>query len=365
MKNEVIIVKSEKNTPVLKSIEIAPMPPIESTIDGKAIAWPLDPNGLFLLYQFCSEHQRCCHIKPESAFGNGIPTGASKLEKLLPDTLGPASFCVDIGIDLEVYGNAFIEKIKAGKTIIGLKRLPARTMWRTKDNGFAQWIYEVDGNLQIIYFPKDNIIHLKSPCPGGLHYSLPSWIGSHGMIELVKGATEFNAAFFQNSAIPDYAIISKNGKLPKTSKDSMKEYFQNEFRGLANQHRQLFIDANTADIEFKKLTTELKDADFLKLMDAGRERIITAHGVPPRMLGIMQAGQLGGGGEVAGQLAVFETITLKPKRRRLSEQLSPLLKEIGETKPLTFEPLDIEDIINNQNDNQFNNNKSLIKALML
>jgi len=73
--------------------------------------------------------------------------------------------------------------------------------------------------------------------------------------------------------------------------------------------------------------------------------------VPPRMLGIMTAGQLGGGGEVSGQLFTFEHLTLKPKRRRMLDQLRPTLKELGlapgstedslQDDQVAFRPLDL------------------------
>ena len=87
-----------------------------------------------------------------------------------------------------------------------------------------------------------------------------------------------------------------------------------------------------SEIKIERLTSNVKDGDFLKLLDAARDRIPIAHGVPPRMLGIMSAGQLGGGGgEVSGQLFVFENLTLKPRRRRMLDQLRPLLGELGLT----------------------------------
>ena len=104
-------------------------------------------------------------------------------------------------------------------------------------------------------------------------------------------------------------------------------------------------------IEIERLTADVKDGDFLKLIDATRDRIPVAHGTPPRILGIMSAGQLGGGGEVSGQLFMFEHLTLKPKRRRMLDQLRPILKELG-LKPgnpegvlgdgeVAFRPLDL------------------------
>jgi HK97 family phage portal protein len=208
--------------------------------------------------------------------------------------------------------------------------------------GFVQWIYEVDGHLKEIFFRPDEILHLRVPCSGGFHYALPQWIGGQGMIELTAAATAYNAAFFRNRAIPDYAIITKQGMLSEAAKAKVQDFFRGEFAGAENAHRALYIPAGAgSEVEFKKLTEDRKEADFLKLLDAARERIITAHGVPPRMLGIMTAGQLGGGGEVAEQLKVFEVTSLRPKRRRMAEQWEITTGEMG-LETLEFAPLDLE-----------------------
>jgi len=47
--------------------------------------------------------------------------------------------------------------------------------------------------------------------------------------------------------------------------------------------------------------------------------IVSAHGVPPRIVGIVTAGQLGGGGEADSQLRIFEEIDRAPERNRIEE----------------------------------------------
>ena len=63
------------------------------------------------------------------------------------------------------------------------------------------------------------------------------------------------------------------------------------------------------------------------------------------------ADQLGGGGEVSGQLFTFELLTLRPKRRGVLDQLQPVLTELGlrpgdpedglEPDQVAFRPLDL------------------------
>jgi len=296
------------------------------------IAWQVDPAALFSLYQYSAEHGRSIHIKAEGAFGRGIEgAGASTLEALMPN--GAADLFVSLGVDLETYGNAFAEIVRDGnKKIREIRHLPAVTMYRNADErSYTQLTTTPNGEQLAQYFPPDAILHLRYACPSGGYYAMPAWIPGAGMIELVYAAVRFNQQFFSNKSLPEYAIVTKGSQLSEGQLDAVKGFFQREFQGLDNAHKTLYLHLTdeTADLKFEKLTGDFKDGDFLKLLDAARDRIPIAHGVPPRMLGIVTSGSLGGGSEVAGQLHVFEEYTLKPRRRRVRDLLRPLLAELG------------------------------------
>lgn len=298
---------------------------------NNAINWPISQNVLLTLYCLSVEHSRCIQLKAEAGFGGGVTgDGAQTIEDLCET--GSAHVFTNLVVDLECYGNGFLELIRDGSgNIIRLSNLPALTMFRHKDlESFIQVTFDSNGNQIITQFNKNQVIHIKSLCPMGGYYSLPMWISSEPLIELMDAAVRFNQKFFVNSAIPEHAIISKGTPLTDAQKSVVKDFFDREFRGLDNARKTLYLHIGDTDstIEFKQLTTA-KDADFLQLLDAVRDRIPIAHGVPPRMLGIVVAGQLGGGGELTGQLFSFEKLTLEPLRRRVFDQLRGLWKELN------------------------------------
>lgn len=322
----------------------------EVGLDGEYI-WPIPPRSLALLYEASAEHCRAINVKAESAFGGGM-IGASEKVEALCET-GTADLFTQLDLDQETFGNAFLQVIRSsdGERIVGLRRLPAITMSRYR-GGFLQRATRPDGTTKKITFTADEMIHLRVNCPKGRRYSQPSWIGVHGMLELAHAATRYNASFFKNNALPEYAVIFKGGQPSAAQKEAIRDFFRNEYQGVDNAHRTLVLTTSEENtVEIKQLTADVKDGDFLKLIDAARDRMPVAHGVPTRILGIMTAGQLGGGGEVQQQLFIFEHTTLKPKRRRTLDQLRPLLAELG-LKPgdpdkelgpneVAFKPLDL------------------------
>jgi HK97 family phage portal protein len=249
-------------------------------------------------------------------------------------------------LDLEVYGNGFIEIIRAGTKIIGLGYLPAITMYRnTNLTDFVQRIVQPNGLEVFNHFEGTEVIHFRHPDSSGGYYSLPMWYGGSDMMELLNAATAWNKAFFEQNAMPTYAIVTKGKPLNDAEMEAVQNVFRNDYKGIDNAHKTLLLHVGDLDagIEFKQLTSNVKDGDFLKLLDACTGRITIAHGVPPRLLGVQNTdSSLAGGPELTAQLFSFETLTLGPRRRKLRDQMRPLLKEVGiKATEIEFQGLDL------------------------
>jgi len=63
----------------------------------------------------------------------------------------------------------------------------------------------------------------------------------------------------------------------------------------------------------------VEDMSFEKLKNVNRNDIIASHGVPPRLVGVMSAGQLGGGTELIDQLHAFNELVIKPKAKTIED----------------------------------------------
>jgi hypothetical protein len=321
----VVVLKGAEPSRLLDPLSAAALP------HANALPWPVSQDALYVLYHSCAEHNRAIHLKAHGAFGGGfVGEDAGKVEGLCEK--GSAVLFEDIGTDLETYGNAFLYRIRFGrkKEVIALEQRPARTMWRTKGGGYMQRQWDADGREIVTWYTADEIIHLRHPCPAAHWYSLPSWSGAAGMMQLVEAATRYNVAFFANNAVPDFGVFIIGAKLTPQQEDEFKQYLRREHAGPDNAHRLALLSFGDPNVKVEiKQFAQPKDGEFLKLLDAAKERIPIAHGTPPRMLGIVTAGALGGGSEVAGQFHTFEELTLKPLRSRMLGQLKPMWKELG------------------------------------
>lgn len=313
------------------------------------IEYPVSNFSLYSLYDMSVEHSRCCQIKAEGSTGGGFDTEKDsqllELERLSHTDLNAAS------LDYQVYGNAYFEVVKAPRgQILKIRHLPALTMYRHRNaKDFIQLTFTPDGNEIKTVIEGEYIIHLRTPCPLGSFYSKPSWYASHLLCELAHKAMEYNIKFMENNARPEFAIMTKGSPLNRAQKNNIIDFFK-PFRGVKNAGKALYLHQHDTEggIEFKDLSKN-EQGSFLKVLDAVRDRVPIAHGVPPRMLGIIAAGSLGGGSEVIGQMHTFEQLTLNPIKRQLLAQLGDVFSSL-KIKPqdVKFKPIDLTPPDNSQ-----------------
>lgn len=286
--------------------------------------WPLDPQALALCYLRNSDHARACQIKAEGIAGGGWQDAPPPVLELLP-----ASAMTRLALDLETFGNAFAEILRdRGGRPIGLNILPVYTVTRRQAGGLRQRQWD-DLRETVIDIPPEDSLHLRALCPLGHHYSVPAWAGVRAMMDLIYAAARYNARYFEGGAIPEYAVIHTGAEMSAAQRATVREFFRGEYLGVERSRRTLFMSLQEGQsIEFRPIAQH-QEGEFLKLMEAARIHLPSAHGVPPRLLGIMQAGQLGGVGEVSQQMQMFQEFTLRPRQRQLLDQLQPLLQELG------------------------------------
>ena len=252
--------------------------------------------GLFYANTY---HRRAVQLK--ASLLSNIEDG-SKLEG---GTMTPKDFLYAFILNLEIFGNAFVEI--AGKNLYILPSIEARVNENKE-------IFQVKNNKSIAL----NAKHLYYYSPNSRFYGEPDYLAAMLSILTNQKADSFNNAFFENSARADTAIIFENSEPDEMQLNAFKEFFGSNFKGTGNAHKTLVLTANgeNAKVRIEDLS-KVSDISFEKLKNLNRDEIIAAHGVPPRMVGVMTAGQLGGSGEVTGQLHSFNELTIIPKQEQI------------------------------------------------
>jgi len=178
-----------------------------------------------------------------------------------------------------------------------------------------------------------------------LYYGLPDWRGCVGDIELAYYATLYNQKFFLNSGVPDMALIVEGGQFDEDTENKIVSFFQTNIKGINNFHKTLYLPINDKDVKvrFEKLGMEReKEGSFDVLQSRCRDNILSAHGIPPRLAGVIASGSLGGGNEIQGQLKTFQEVVINPRQTLFENKLNRVLQAMDVDAQIKFQELDTD-----------------------
>lgn len=300
------------------------------------ISPPVSYEDLIAAYYGNPYHASAIDVKTINIIGNGIRDAG------INSTLG--AMCRGMSLyallentirDLRIFGNAFWETPKGE-----IYYIPAWTMYRTKSG----WEQRVGTEKQ--GFGEDEIWHFRTPSMLSSFYGSPEYLSILPTIELMNTITTYNKNFFENNAIPDFAIITEGGMLSPVAENSIGRFLRSKFKGVENAHKTLYLPVpEGVKVKFEKLQSDnMKDMQFMELRKACIGEIISCHGVPPRLMSILVPGELGGGGETEGERKIFYQTRIKPLQNSFGGQLDSFFQQrLGQTTDIEFESFDYGD----------------------
>lgn len=262
--------------------------------------------------------------------------------------------------DMYALGNGYIEIGRRNDGTIGyVGHVPATQIRvRKSRDGFVQQVFS-NKKPQAVFFrnygdqdtrdplngdPKPNeLIHLKQYSPTNTYYGVPAIVTALSSVVGDKFASEFNIDYFENKAIPRYAIIIKGAKLSEKGKQELIKYFRNEVKG--KNHGTLVIPlpatmGQQVDVKFEKLEGGVQDSSFEKYRKANRDTIVSAHRVPPTKVGIYDNANLAVSRDAD---KTFKEQVIGPDQERLEKRINRIVSEFTDALIFRFVKLDIVD----------------------
>lgn len=149
--------------------------------------------------------------------------------------------------------------------------------------GLHYRVTHLDGSQE--YLGGDDMLHIPGPGFNGLHgMSQVRYVLRHSA-GIALAADQYSAAFFENGARPDYALVHPGNPDAKQRQDILDSWMERH-AGVANAHKPAIL-AGGADV--KELSMNAEDAQLIGTRQHQVEEIARAFGVPPHMIGHTQA----------------------------------------------------------------------------
>jgi PBSX family phage portal protein len=261
--------------------------------------------------------------------------------------------------DCLTVGNGYLEIGRNNEGKVGyIGHIPA-TMVRVRRHrdGFVQ--LSRANKVQAIFFrnfqdlemedpingdPSPNeVIHFKMYSPNNTYYGIPAAVSAAAAIVGDKFAKEYNIDYFENKAIPRYAIILKGAKLSNKSKAELVNYFRNEVKG--RNHGTLVIPlpasiGSDSDIRFEKLEAGVQDASFDKYRKSNRDEILVANRVPAPKVGVYDNANLAVSRDAD---KTFKMQVIGPDQAIIEKKINRLLAEFTDLLQFKLKKIDLLD----------------------
>lgn len=260
--------------------------------------------------------------------------------------------------DVEATGNGYLEVGRNRDGTVGyIGHVPAATVRvRLKRDGFLQLINRPD---RMVFFRNfgdrvtadpfnrdafpNELIHIKKHTPKSAYYGVPDIIAALPAVAGDKFSSQYNLDYFENKAIPRYALIIKGAKLSQAAEKRILEYFRREVKG--KHHGTLYIPVpapmgSNVDVKLEPLENKVQDAGFTKYREQNRIEIHMVHRVPPSKTAVEVTGASSASRESD---KTFKVQVAKPEQRRMETKINRIIAEKTDMFKFRFAEYDLID----------------------
>jgi PBSX family phage portal protein len=266
--------------------------------------------------------------------------------------------------DYETMGNAFIEVGRKRDGTVGyVGHIPAQTMRRRRKRDgwvqvsgfqvqfFAPFGAGVDdkGMPQRIANPigggqPNEVINLLKYTPTSSYYGVPDIISAMDAVAGNKFAAQYNLDYFENKAVPRYAIILKGATLGANAETALLSFFETGLKG--QNHRSIYIPLpgdtpeNKVELNLEAIEAGVQEASFDKYRKSNLSDILMAHRVPITKIDISTSASLAIAKDAD---KTFKEQVCAPEQKILEKKLDRLVRELTESFELKLNEMSLTD----------------------
>ena len=197
-----------------------------------------------------------------------------------------------------------------------MKVIPDRKMY------IKGYVYK-NGNEEIP-LDTDDIVHIKLPNPTNPFRGQSPLSSVSADVEAEKYSSQYNRAFFQNSAEPN-GVIQFDGTLTDSQYERLRYQWNSQYQGTSNSHKVAILEGGAS---FQASSVTQRDMQFRDLRIMNRDVIMGVYGLPKHILGIAE--DVNRANAEASEYT-FARWVLKPRLERikakLNEQFIPMYNE--------------------------------------
>lgn len=266
--------------------------------------------------------------------------------------------------DYECMGNGYLEITRKKDGTIGyLGHIPAQTMRvRRKRDGFVQMTgfkvqffahfgAGIDENKKPKRVPNpiggaapSEVLHIKRYSPTSGYYGVPDIVAASHAVAGNEFAARFNLDYFENKAVPRYAIILKGATLGSNAESALLSFFETGLKG--QNHRSIYIPLpsdtpdNKVELKLEAIEAGVQEASFTKYLEANNNAILMAHRVPMTKISVSSSASVAIAKDAD---KTFKEQVCEPEQKIFEKKLNRLVKELTDAFEMKLNEMSLTD----------------------
>lgn len=329
----------------------------------------LDPGQLAELLYVDATHRACCVLKARAILASEWrvvrrdgrveePPEAliRRIHEVFPDGLDEVIY--PAALDYEAVGNAYLEVIRKPDAryppglgpVARVVHVPAFSVRRLPPDHPSGCAYVQIYRGEEVYFrefgqpepvrlkdqgPVTEILHIRNL--GGLSrnnywYGIPDIVAALPALYGYRKAQEFLNAHLAARGVPNYLLILTGAGTSPDALDypTINRYY-NEALEKGPGRIVIIPTPPSVEAQLQPLSLGYNPRDVIEYMHECRDTIARVHGIPLRLLSILEAGQLGSTGEAQAQLEFFKRYVVRPRQLLWANVLNRLIFQQNES----------------------------------
>ena len=233
--------------------------------------------------------------------------------------------------DFLVMGNCYMERIdNARGGILRLEHSLAMNTRRGIDEGAFYWL---DDRGKPVERQQGAVFHLYEPDISQEVYGTPEYLSAVNSALLNESGTLFRRKYYKNGSHAGFILYISDDNIADEDIDTLEEKMQST-KGLGNFNNVLVHAPGGKENGVKLIPIAQVGAadEFLGIKNVTAKDMLTAHRVPPQLLGVMPEGN-GNLGDIEKSANTFYHLEIEPMQQIFSELNEFIGEEVVKFRP--------------------------------
>jgi len=255
-------------------------------------------------------------------------------------------------MDLETFGNAYITMSRKGKELYCCHEpfVKGRIKKRNEEGELTVVAFSDDWKNwqsldaqknEVTLYPRwteadeygveRTVIHIANYVPGFDYYGIPGWVAALFFATLEYMGGRWNQSKIENGYTPS-GVLQFFGAVTEEEGKAIVADAKKRLLGIGNNGGLLIqvLSDDSLKAVFTPVESKTNEGEFLELMQASSQAIITAHRWIPELAGVQTAGKLGDSQSILQGFQMVQNTVIKPKQSVLLNRfVNVFLKEGG------------------------------------